>query len=220
VLELDVNDEAMLASVVAELEGRWGRLDGVLHAIAYVPPDAIGGRFLSAPAQSAITAFQTSAYSLKALAAALVGLLERSPHGGSIVGLDFDASVAWPVYDWAGVAKAALESISRYLARDLGPRGVRSNLVSAGPLRTIAAGGIEGFDELSAIWERGAPLGWDLDDPGPVADACLFLLSDLARAVTGEILHVDGGLHAVGAAGAAGAAGEADQSLVGAGDEE
>jgi enoyl ACP reductase len=199
VLELDVNDPEALAAVAVELKQRWGRVDGVLHAIAFVPPDALGGRFLTAPAESAITAFQTSAFSLKALAAALLPLLEASPHGGSVVGLDFDASVAWPVYDWAGVAKAALESVSRYLARDLGPRGVRCNLVSAGPLRTIAAGNIEGFDALAGIWEQGAPLGWDLDDATPVADACLFLLSDLARAITGEIVHVDGGLHAIGA---------------------
>jgi enoyl-[acyl-carrier protein] reductase I len=198
VLELDVNDPAMLERVAGELRERWGRVDGVLHAIAFVPPDALGGRFLSAPAESAMTAFQTSAFSFKALGAALLDLLEQSPGGGSIVGLDFDASVAWPVYDWAGVSKAALEAVNRYLARDLGPRGVRCNLVSAGPLRTIAAGSIEGFDALAGIWEQGAPLGWDLDDATPVADACLFLLSDLARAVTGEILHVDGGLHAVG----------------------
>jgi enoyl-[acyl-carrier protein] reductase I len=200
VLELDVNEPAALEAVAADLEQRWGRLDGVLHAIAFVPPDALGGRFLTAPAASAITAFETSAFSLKALAAAMLPLLERSPHGGAVVGLDFDASVAWPVYDWAGVSKAALEAVSRYLARDLGPRGVRCNLVSAGPLRTIAAGSIEGFDALAGIWEQGAPLGWDLDDTTPVADTCLFLLSSLSRAITGEIVHVDGGLHAVGAA--------------------
>jgi enoyl-[acyl-carrier protein] reductase I len=198
VIELDVNDDDQLAALAADLDGRWGRVDGVLHAIAFVPPDALGGRFLTAPAESAITAFQTSAFSMKALAAALLPLLEKSQSGGAVVGLDFDASVAWPVYDWAGVSKAALESVSRYLARDLGPRGVRCNLVSAGPLRTIAAGSIEGFDELSGIWEQGAPLGWNLDDATPVADTCLFLLSDLARAITGEIVHVDGGLHAVG----------------------
>ncbi len=200
VLELDVNDPAALEAVATELDRRWSRLDGVLHAIAFVPPDALGGKFLTAPAASAITAFETSAFSLKALAAAMLPLLEKSPHGGAIVGLDFDASVAWPVYDWAGVSKAALESVSRYLARDLGPRGVRCNLVSAGPLRTIAAGSIDGFDALAGIWEQGAPLGWDLDDAGPVADACLFLLSSLSRAISGEIVHVDGGLHAVGAA--------------------
>jgi enoyl-[acyl-carrier protein] reductase I len=199
VLELDANDPEQLEAVAGELDARWGSLDGVLHAIAFVPEDALGGRFLTTPSASALAAFQTSAFSLKALAAAFLPLLERSDGGGSIVGLDFDASVAWPSYDWAGVSKAALESINRYLARDLGPRGVRSNLVAAGPLRTVAASNIEGFDGLADAWHRQAPLGWSLDDPEPVADACLFLLSPLARAITGEILHVDGGYHALGA---------------------
>jgi enoyl-[acyl-carrier protein] reductase I len=199
VLELDVNDEAQLAAVATQLEERWGGLDGVLHAIAYVPPDALGGNFLTAPADSAIEAFRTSAFSLKALTVAMLPLLERSK--GAVVGLDFDASVAWPAYDWAGVSKAALESVSRYLARDLGPRGVRCNLVAAGPLNTIAARNIDGFEDLGGLWERTAPLGWDMDDASAVADACLFLLSPLSRAVTGEILHADGGVHAVGAAG-------------------
>jgi meromycolic acid enoyl-[acyl-carrier-protein] reductase len=199
VLELDVNDPAQIEAVAAELDGRWGALDGVLHAIAFVPPDALGGNFLSAPAESAVEAFRTSAFSLKALAAGLLPLLEKS--GGAVVGLDFDASRAWPSYDWAGVSKAALESVSRYLARDLGPRGVRCNLVAAGPLNTMAARSIDGFEDLAGIWEQTAPLGWDLDDPTAVADACLFLLSPLSRAVTGAILHADGGVHAVGAAG-------------------
>ena len=148
--------------------------------------------------ESAVTAFQTSAFSLKALT---VGLSDLFPEeGAAIVGLDFDAQVAWPVYDWMGVAKAALEATSRYLARDLGPRGVRVNLVSAGPLGTLAARGIPGFGDLATAWQRQAPLGWDTDDPAPVAGAILFLLSDLARAVTGEILHVDGGFHAMGTA--------------------
>jgi enoyl-[acyl-carrier protein] reductase I len=198
VLELDVNDPAQIDAVAQDLESRWGALDGVLHAIAFAPEDALGGNFLDTPAESAQTAFLTSAYSLKALAASLVPLLERGEHG-SIVGLDFDAQVAWPAYDWMGVAKAALESVSRYLARDLGPRGVRSNLVSAGPMRTIAAGAIPGFDILAGAWDRQAPLNWDTDDAGPVADACLWLLSGLARGVTGEIIHVDGGYHALGA---------------------
>src|SRR6476469_3429323 len=197
VLELDVNDPAQIEAVAADLDGRWGSLDGVLHAIAFVPPDALGGNFLTAPAESAVEAFRTSAFSLKALAAGLLPLLEKGE--GAVVGLDFDASRAWPSYDWAGVSKAALESVSRYLARDLGPRGVRSNLVAAGPLQTVAASNIDGFEGLSEIWERQAPLGWDTTDPGPVADACLFLLSPWARAITGEILHVDGGVHAVGA---------------------
>jgi enoyl-[acyl-carrier protein] reductase I len=203
VLEMDVNEPAHLQAVHDELDARWGRLDGVLHAIAFAPADALGGNFLNTPAESAAIAFQTSAFSLKALAAQLAPLLERAEGaGGSVVGLDFDATVAWPVYDFQGVAKAGLEAISRYLARDLGPRGIRSNLVAAGPLSTIAARAIEGFDTLAGVWERQAPLGWDLKDPGPVADACLFLLSDLSRAVTGEILHADGGVHAIGAASA------------------
>jgi meromycolic acid enoyl-[acyl-carrier-protein] reductase len=200
VLELDVNVEEDLARVAAELSERFdGVLDGVLHAIAFAPADALGGGFLDTPAASAITAFQTSAFSLKALAAALAPLLEAAEGGGSVVGLDFDAAVAWPVYDWMGVAKAALESVSRYLARDLGPRGVRVNLVSAGPIETIAAGGIPGFEELAGLWRAGAPLGWDTRDASPVAGAVCFLLSDLARGITGEILHVDGGFHAMGA---------------------
>jgi meromycolic acid enoyl-[acyl-carrier-protein] reductase len=201
VLELDVNVPEDLERVATELRSRWGgSLDGVLHAIAFAPADALGGDFLATPASSAITAFQTSAYSLKALAAALAPLLEAAEDGGgSVVGLDFDAAVAWPVYDWMGVAKAALESVARYLARDLGPRGIRVNLVSAGPIETMAAGGIPGFDELAGLWRSGAPLGWDTRDAGPVAAAVCFLLSDLARGITGEILHVDGGFHAMGA---------------------
>ncbi|HEX4033502.1 MAG TPA: enoyl-ACP reductase FabI [Solirubrobacteraceae bacterium] len=199
VLELDVNSPDDLARVAEDLDKRWdGSLDGVLHAIAFAPPDALGGGFLETPSESAVTAFQTSAFSLKALAAALAPLLEAGG-GGSVVGLDFDAAFAWPVYDWMGVAKAALESVSRYLARDLGPRGVRVNLVSAGPIETIAAGGIPDFDQLAGLWRSGAPLGWDTRDAGPVAAAVCFLLSDLARGITAEILHVDGGFHAMGA---------------------
>ena len=196
VLELDVNREEDLSALAGSLRERWGGLDGVLHAIAFAPEDAIGGKFMSAPPESAVEAFRTSAYSLKALAAALAPLM---PSGGSIVGMDFDASVAWPIYDWMGVAKAALESVSRYLARDLGPSGVRVNLVSAGPLGTVAARGIPGFDRLSSLWPEVAPLGWNVEDPTPVAGAICFLLSDYSRAITGEILHVDGGFHAVGA---------------------
>jgi enoyl-[acyl-carrier protein] reductase I len=205
VLELDVNSADDLAALAGELERRWGRVHGVLHAIANAPADALGGDFLAAPPESAEAAFRTSAYSLSALAAALRPLLGggegdvEAGRGASIVGLDFDASVAWPSYDWMGVAKAALESVSRYVARDLGPDGVRVNLVSAGPIRTAAAGGIPGFDDLATLWDERAPLPWDVDDPGPVAGAICFLLSDLARGITGEIVHVDGGVHAVGA---------------------
>jgi meromycolic acid enoyl-[acyl-carrier-protein] reductase len=193
VLELDVNSSDDLSSLASSLD----RLDGVLHAIAFAPEDALGGKFMSAPPESAELAFRTSAYSFKALAEALAPLMGNK--GGSFVGMDFDASVAWPVYDWMGVAKAALESVSRYLARDLGPSGIRVNLVSAGPIETPAAGGIPGFDGLASMWGEQAPLGWDIKDPAAVADTVLFLLSDLSRRITGEIVHVDGGFHAMGA---------------------
>jgi enoyl-[acyl-carrier protein] reductase I len=197
VLELDINQPGDLAAVADDLRARWGRVDGVLHSIAFAPEDALGGRFLATPPESAMAAFETSAFSLKALA---VGLADLYPaRGASLVGMDFDASVAWPAYDWMGVAKAALEATARYLARDLGPRGVRVNLVAAGPLGTVAAHGIPGFEQLSEMWARQAPLGWDGEDAGPVADAIVFLLSDMARAISGEILHVDGGFHAMGA---------------------
>jgi enoyl ACP reductase len=196
VLELDVNSQDDLDALAPELKSRWGNVDGVLHAIAYAPEDALGGGFMTAPASSASEAFVTSAYSLKALSAALAPLM---PAGSSIVGLDFDAAVAWPIYDWMGVAKAALESVSRYLARDLGVAGIRVNLVAAGPLGTIAARGIPGFERLAELWQQQAPLGWDVADPGPVADTICFLLSALSRGISGEIVHVDGGFHAVGA---------------------
>jgi meromycolic acid enoyl-[acyl-carrier-protein] reductase len=194
VLELDVNSSEDLAALASSV----GELDGVLHAIAFAPGDALGGNFMSAPPESAEIAFRTSAYSFKALASALAPLM-GGKGGGSFVGMDFDASVAWPVYDWMGVAKAALESVSRYLARDLGPSGVRVNLVSAGPIETPAAEGIPGFDRLASLWGKQAPLGWDTGDPAAVADAVCFLFSDLSRGITGEILHVDGGFHAMGA---------------------
>jgi meromycolic acid enoyl-[acyl-carrier-protein] reductase len=196
VLELDINSTDDLEALGALLGERWGRVDGALHAIAFAPEDALGGRFMTAPADSAMQAFKTSAFSLKALGATLAPLM---PRGSSIVGLDFDASVAWPVYDWMGVAKAALESVSRYLARDLGPQGIRVNLVSAGPLGTVAARGIPGFEQLAELWQAQAPLGWDIENPLPVARTICWLLSDYAEAISGEIVHVDGGFHAVGA---------------------
>ena len=196
VLELDVNNPADFEALTSDLRSRWGGVDGALHAIAFAPGDALGGNFMTAPPESAEVAFRTSAYSFKALGEALAPLMDD---GGSLVGMDFDAGVAWPIYDWMGVAKAALESVSRYLARDLGEQSVRVNLISAGPVETPAAQGIPGFETLAGLWGKQAPLGWDTSDPAPVADAVLFLLSDLARGVTGEILHVDGGFHAMGA---------------------
>ena len=196
VLELDVNKGEDLEALTDSLRERWGGVDGVLHAIAFAPQDALGGAFMTAPADSAKQAFETSAFSLKSLAAAVEPLMSS---GGSIVGMDFDASVAWPIYDWMGVAKAALESVARYLARDLGPQGIRVNLVSAGPLGTVAAQGIPGFDQLAELWRRQAPLGWDTADPAPVARAICWLLSEYSAGISGEIVHVDGGFHAVGA---------------------
>jgi enoyl ACP reductase len=196
VLEMDANDPEHVRAIAGDLTTRWGRLDGFLHAIAFAPRDALGGNFLNTPWESVEAAVQTSAFSLKAIAAEMLPLMRD--HGGGIVGLDFDAAVAWPVYDWMGVAKAGLESVSRYLARDLGRYSIRVNLVSAGPLRTVAAKGIPGFDELADGWGDRAPLGWDTGDPTPVARAAVFLLSDWASGITGEIVHVDGGYHAIG----------------------
>ena len=196
VLEMDVNDPAQIDGVRSELAGRWGSVDGFLHAIAFAPQDALGGNFLDTPWESVATAMQTSAFSLKQLAVGLLPLME--PSGGSIVSLDFDARVAWPIYDWMGVAKAGLESVTRYLARDLGPKGIRVNTVSAGPLKTMAGKGIPGFDAITDRWSALAPLGWDITDPTPVGEAIAFLLSDLSRGISGELIHVDGGFHAIG----------------------
>jgi meromycolic acid enoyl-[acyl-carrier-protein] reductase len=195
VLELDVTDDGHLESLAGRVGAHVDGLDGVVHGIAFAPASALGGRFLDTPWPDAATAIQVSAYSLKSLAMAALPLMGR---GGAIVGMDFDASVAWPAYDWMGVAKAALESTARYLARDLGPKGIRVNLMSAGPLKTIAARSIPGFEMFEGIWNDRAPLGWDMADPEPAARGCVALLSDWFPATTGEIVHVDGGAHAVG----------------------
>ena len=196
ILELDVNKPEDIRAVADDLRERWGEVHGVVHAIAFAPEDALGGNFLTAEWPSVATAVQTSAFSLKALAVGLSGLMKP---GASIVGLDFDARVAWPAYDWMGVAKAAFESTSRYLARDLGDRGIRVNLVSAGPVKTLAAKGISGFEEIEGEWGRQAPLGWETTNPEPVGRAVVSLLSDWWPATTGELIHVDGGYHAMGA---------------------
>lgn len=198
VLELDVTDESQIAAVAKDLEERWGRLDGMLHAVAFAPESCLGGGFLQAPWEDVATALQVSTYSLAALGRGFADLLDAAERS-SVVGLDFDAQLAWPGYDWMGVAKAGLEATSRYLARDLGPRGVRVNLVAAGPLQTIAAKSIAGFERFEPVWAERAPLGWDVRDPEPVARTVCALLSDWTPGVTGEIVHVDGGAHAVGA---------------------
>ena len=195
VIELDVADEDHLGTLADRVKEHVDGLDGVLHAIAFAPQDALGGNFLNTSWEDVATAVHVSAYSLKALAMAVLPLMKG---GGSIVGLDFDASHAWPGYDWMGVAKAGLESTARYLARDLGAEKVRVNLVSAGPLRTMAAKSIPSFEKFEGVWSDRAPLGWDITDPGPAAKACVALLSDWFPATSGEIVHVDGGAHAIG----------------------
>ena len=198
IIDVDVTRPDDLAELTDHVRHAWGGLDGALHAVAFAPRDALSGDFLTASADGVNLAFQTSAFSYASLGRVLGDLTPES--GGALVGLDFDAAGAWPVYNWMGVCKAALESVNRYVARDLGPRRIRANLIAAGPIHTRAAGGIAGFDQLLDAWETRAPMRWEPRDPGPVADAACFLLSDLARAVTGEILHVDAGYHAMAAA--------------------
>jgi enoyl-[acyl-carrier protein] reductase I len=199
VIEIDVANAEHLLSARAALEEKFGRLDGLVHSIGFAPESCLGHGMFASEWSDVATTLEVSAYSLKSLAEAMLPLFDAAG-GGSIVGFDFDATVAWPGYDWMGVAKAALESLSRYLARDLGPRGIRVNLVSAGPLRTIAAKSIPGFAKFEDAWGERAPLGWDVTTGHePAANACVALLSDLFSKTTGEIVHVDGGYHAIGA---------------------
>jgi meromycolic acid enoyl-[acyl-carrier-protein] reductase len=193
IVELDVTNQEHLDSLAERLGEHVDRLDGVLHSIGYAPPGAFD--FLGASWEDVATALHASAYSLKALSVAALPLM---PMGGSVVGLTFDAQYAWPIYDWMGVAKAAFESTSRYCARDLGPKGVRVNLVAAGPIRTTAANSVPGFETFEDSWDNKAPLGWDVNDAVPAAKACVALLSDWFPATTAEIIHVDGGFHAMG----------------------
>lgn len=196
VIELDVTSPVDLDSLSSRVQEHASSLDGVLHSIGFAPESALGGNFLNTSWDDVATAMHISTFSLKSLAVAAAPIMNQ---GSAIVGLDFDASVAWPTYDWMGVAKAALESTSRYLARDLGPRGIRVNLVAAGPIRTMAAKSIPGFEEFENIWSERAPLGWDVTNPVPAAQACVALLSDWFPATSGEIIHVDGGMHSQGA---------------------
>lgn len=198
VIELDVTDAEHLRLLPERLAAHHDRIDGVVHAIAFGPPTSLGhdDGIFGADWPDVATTLQVSAYSLPALVKALRPLLRPR---SAVVGLTFDATVAWPAYDWMGVAKAALESSARYLARDLGPLDARVNLVAAGPLRTVAARSIPGFADIEAVWSNQAPLGWDVDDPEPAARAVIALLSDWFPATTGEIVHVDGGVHAMGA---------------------
>ena len=195
VLDLDATRPDQVEALGERIGSQWGGLDGVLHAIAFAPREALAGDFLEAGPEGVNLAFSTSAYSYAALGKLLRDLAPDT--GGSLVGLDFDAAGAWPVYNWMGVCKAALESVNRYLARDLGPAGIRSNLIAAGPLITRAASGIPSFQTLLDAWRDRSPLVWDAEDPAPVADVACFLFSDMSRAMSGEIVHVDGGYHAM-----------------------
>jgi enoyl-[acyl-carrier protein] reductase I len=197
VLEMDVNNPEQIEAVAAEAMHRWGKLDGALHAIGFMPQDGLGGNFLNTPWESVAFGFQTSAYSLKAMG---TGLLEpmKAAGGASLVSLTFDGRFAWPIYDWMGVAKAGLEAVTRYLARDLGEHAIRVNTVSAGPIKTMAGKSIPGFDQIADTWLKRAPLGWDMTDGTAVGQMCCFLLSDWAAMTTGEMIHVDGGYHAMG----------------------
>lgn len=195
VVELDVANTEDLAALAGRLGEHTDHLDGVLHSIGFAPQSALGGNFLQTTWEDVAVALQISAYSLKSLAMAANPLMSG---GGSIVGLTFDATVAWPIYDWMGVAKAAFESTARYLARELGPQGIRVNLVAAGPLRTTAAKSIPGFDSFEQMFADRAPLGWDVRNPEPTARACAALLSDWFPGTTASIVHVDGGYHAMG----------------------
>jgi meromycolic acid enoyl-[acyl-carrier-protein] reductase len=204
VLELDVTNPEHMDSLADRIREHVDGLDGVVHSIGFAPQTALGGNFLNTTWDDVATAVHVSTYSFKSLAMATLPLMKgagaggRRWEGGAIVGLDFDASVAWPGYDWMGIAKAGLESCCRYLARDLGPQGIRVNLVAAGPLRTMAAKSIPGFEKFEGVWHDRAPLGWNIADPEPAAKACAALLSGWFPATTGEIVHVDGGVHAVG----------------------
>ncbi len=195
VLELDVQDQQHLDSLAKRVREHVDGLDGVLHSIGFAPASCLGGGFLDAPWEDVATAMQVSAFSLKSLTMACRPLLGR---GASIVGMDFDNRQAWPAYDWMGVAKSALESTCRYLARDLGPDGIRVNLVAAGPVKTLAAKSIPGFAAFEDAWDARAPLGWDTTDPEPVARTCCALLSDWLPSTTGSMVWADGGFHAVG----------------------
>jgi enoyl-[acyl-carrier protein] reductase I len=197
VIEADLTDADHLHRLTDHLDARWGRLDGALHAVAFAPREALAGDFLAAGSAQVSRAFETSTHSYASIASVLATLAPE--RGGSMVGLDFDAAGAWPVYNWMGVCKAGLEAVNRYVARDLGPRRIRSNLVAAGPIHTRAAGGIPDFDRLTDAWEAQSPLPWDPKDSAPVADTVCFLLSDHARMISGEIVHVDGGYHAMSA---------------------
>ncbi|ATL26737.1 enoyl-ACP reductase FabI [Streptomyces formicae] len=194
VIELDVTNQEHLDRLAGVVKDELGGLDGIVHSIGFAPQGAFN--FLEASFEDVSTAMHVSAFSLKSLTMACRPLFED---GASVVGLTFDAQYAWPKYDWMGPAKAALEATSRYLARDLGKENVRCNLISAGPLGSMAAKSIPGFGELADVWNTRSPLNWDMADPEPAGRGIVALLSDFFPKTTGEIIHVDGGVHMMGA---------------------
>ena len=200
VIELDVTDPGQIAAAVNEVQNRFGRLDGLVHAIGYAPQSCLGNGMFVAPFEDVATAMQISTYSLSALVGAFRPLLQKSVAlgGASVIALDFDATRAYPLYDWMGVMKAGLESLGRYVAKEVGPDKIRVNMLAAGPIRTVAAKSIPGFQVFEDTWAERAPLGWDVDDSGAIADAAVAMLSPLLRGTTASVIHVDGGAHSMG----------------------
>ena len=199
ILPMDVTDPDQIGATAKAVAEHWDHVDGVLHAIAYAPEAALGGNFLNTAWEDVATAVHVSGFSLKALAVGFRDLMAAAPDGSGVVSLTFDASVAWPVYDWMGSAKAVLENSTKYLARDLGGDGIRVNAISAGPIKSLAGGSIPGFSQIADSWGENAPLGWDTKDASVVAGPALFLMSPASRGITGSVVHVDGGYHAMGA---------------------
>jgi enoyl-[acyl-carrier protein] reductase I len=197
ILPCDVSDDAQIAHVFEEIDRAFGGLDFVVHGAAFAPREELSNPFVQTTRDGFRMALDISAYSLVALTRAALPLMERRG-GGSVVTLTYLGSDrVFPNYNVMGVAKAALESSVRYLAADLGPKNVRVNAISAGPIKTLAAAGISGFSSILQLYRDRAPLHRTVET-SEVADAALFLLSDAGRGVTAEVLMVDAGFHAMG----------------------
>jgi len=196
-LELDVLNDEQLVSTFEEIESRFGRLDFVVHSVAFAPPDELGGLFVDTTREGFNTALSISAHSLISLAKYAHPLMDKAG-GGSMIGLTYIASErAVPSYNVMGTAKAALEQIIRQLAFELGGKNIRVNGISAGPIATVSARGVSGFTDFTAAYEEKTPLKRNVTQE-EVAKTALYLLSDLSSATTGEILFVDSGYHILG----------------------